>query len=72
MSFSKDAEITLEANPDSAGDWRALRTLPGQVSTVFPWAYVLHRRELRAVGRIHTFEQVRAAVDAVRKAKFKT
>ncbi len=28
--------------------------------------------ELRAVGRIHTFEQVRAAVDAARKAKFKT
>ena len=25
--LSKDAEITLEANPDSAGDWRALRTL---------------------------------------------
>ena len=24
---AKDAEITLEANPDSAGDWRELRTL---------------------------------------------
>ena len=70
--LSKDAEITLEANPDSAGDWRALRTLRragfnrislGMQSSI--------EGELRAVGRIHTFEQVRAAVDAARKAKFK-
>ena len=25
--ISRDAEITLEANPDSAGDWKALRAL---------------------------------------------
>ena len=25
--LSRDAEITLEANPDSAGDWKALRAL---------------------------------------------
>ena len=31
------AEITLEANPDSAGDWRALRACAGRASTASPW-----------------------------------
>ena len=34
---AKDAEITLEANPDSAGDWKALRSLANAASTASPW-----------------------------------
>ena len=30
FNVSKSAEITLEANPDSAGDWKALRALRRQ------------------------------------------
>ena len=71
-ALSADAEITLEANPDSAGDWRVLRALRragfNRISLGMQSAI---EEELRAVGRIHTFEQVRAAVAAARKAKLK-
>lgn len=68
---AKDAEITLEANPDSAGDWKMLRSLRrtgfNRLSLGMQSA---DDQELRAIGRIHTMEQVRAAVEAARKAKF--
>ena len=71
-ALSADAEITLEANPDSAGDWRVLRALRragfNRISLGMQSAI---EEELRAVGRIHTFEQVRAAVATARKAKLK-
>jgi oxygen-independent coproporphyrinogen-3 oxidase len=68
---AKDAEITLEANPDSAGDWKALRTLRragfNRLSLGMQSAC---DRELREIGRVHTMEQVTLAVEAARKAKF--
>jgi len=68
----REAEITLEANPDSAGDWRALRALRrcgfNRISLGMQSA---DDKELHAIGRIHTMEQVHAAVEAVRKAKLK-
>ena len=67
---AKDAEITLEANPDSAGDWKALRSLRrcgfNRISLGMQSAC---DEELRAIGRVHTAEQVRQAVEAARKAK---
>lgn len=69
-TLSRDAEITLEANPDSAGDWRTLRTLRragfNRISIGMQSAVA---EELEAVGRIHTFQQVEQAVEAARKAK---
>ena len=69
---AKDAEITFEANPDSATDWRALRTLRragfNRISLGMQSAC---DEELKAIGRIHTAEQVRQAVEAARKAKIK-
>lgn len=69
-TLSRQAEITLEANPDSAGDWKALRALRragfNRISLGMQSAV---DEELRAVGRIHTFAQVEAAVEAARKAK---
>ena len=66
------AEITLEANPDSAGDWRALRALRragfNRISLGMQSAC---DEELKAIGRIHTMEQVQQAVEAARKAKLK-
>lgn len=68
--LAHDAEITFEANPDSAGDWKALRTLRragfNRISIGMQSAV---DEELRAIGRIHTFDQVCAAVEAARKAK---
>ena len=69
-ALARDAEITLEANPDSAGDWKALRALRragfNRISLGMQSAV---DEELRSVGRIHTFSQVEAAVEAARKAK---
>ena len=69
-ALARDAEITLEANPDSAGDWKALRALRrAGVNRISIGMQSAHDDELRAIGRIHTFAQVEAAVEAARKAK---
>lgn len=68
----KKAEITLEANPDSIGDWRALRRLRrAGVNRISLGVQSAHDEELAAIGRIHTFAQVQEAVAAVRKAGIK-
>ena len=69
--IDRNAEVTLEANPDSAGDWKVLRTLRkvgfNRLSLGMQSAC---DEELREIGRVHTMEQLRTAVDAARKAKF--
>ena len=68
---AKGAEITLEANPESAGDFRALRTLRrAGFCRISLGMQSADDAELRSVGRIHTAAQVRAAVEAARKAGF--
>ncbi len=66
---ARDAEITVEANPESAGDWRALRSLRragfNRLSLGMQSAC---DEELRRIGRIHTAEETAAAVAAARKA----
>ena len=67
----RDAEITLEANPDSACDWKALKGLRktgfNRISLGMQSACA---EELSEIGRIHSPEQVKLAVEAARKAKF--
>ena len=67
--IARDAEITLEANPDSAGDWKALRSLRragfNRISLGMQSAC---DEQLRRIGRIHTSNQVGIAVEAARKA----
>ena len=69
--LSPKAEITLEANPDSAGDWKELRTLRrcgfNRLSLGMQSA---DDEELSEIGRVHTMAQTEAAVEAARKAKF--
>ena len=68
---TKDAEITLEANPDSACDWKELRTLrKAGFNRISLGMQSADDGELRQIGRVHTFAQVRTAVDAARKAGF--
>ena len=59
------AEITLEANPDSAGDWKELRTLRrcgfNRLSLGMQSA---DDEELSEIGRVHTMAQTEAAVEA--------
>jgi len=68
---AKDAEITLEANPESAGDFKELRTLRrAGFNRLSLGMQSADDNELRAIGRIHTAAQVKTAVEASRKAKF--
>ena len=67
--LSHDAEITVEANPDSACDVKALRTLHrAGVNRVSLGVQSADDDLLRRIGRIHTFDQVRQAAQAIRKA----
>lgn len=71
FKLSRDAEITVEANPESV-DFPTLRALRragfNRLSLGMQSAC---DSELRSVGRIHDFAQVEAAVQAARKAKWK-
>ena len=67
----RKAEITLEANPDSAGDRKALKALrKASFNRISLGMQSACDQELREIGRIHTMDQVRAAVEAARKAGF--
>lgn len=69
--LDKQAEITLEANPDSAGDWKELRALRrAGFNRLSLGMQSASDAELQTIGRVHTWEQVGAAVEAARKAKF--
>jgi oxygen-independent coproporphyrinogen-3 oxidase len=68
--LSKDAEITLEANPDSAGDWKTLSRLRrAGINRISLGMQSSDDGLLKEIGRIHTFAQVQTAVEAVRRAK---
>ena len=67
---AKDAEITLEANPDSLFDWKALRALRRLgLNRISLGVQSSDDAVLRSLGRIHTWQQVVEAADAVRRAK---
>ena len=69
---TRDAEITLEANPDSACDIKALRTLHrAGFNRLSLGVQSADDGLLRAIGRIHTFAQVQQSVTAARKAGFR-
>lgn len=65
------AEITFEANPDSAQDPPALAALRrAGFNRVSLGMQSADDGELRAIGRIHTMAQLRASVEALRQAGF--
>ncbi len=70
--LSRDAEITLEANPDSAGDWRALRSLRrAGINRLSLGVQSADDGMLRALGRPHTFAQAEEAAAAARRARIR-
>jgi len=69
--LAPDAEITLEANPDSAGDWRTLRALRrAGFNRLSLGVQSSDDAVLRRIGRIHTWEQAKQAAEAARRAGF--
>ncbi len=70
--MGRDAEITIEANPESAQNWRALRRLRrGGFNRLSLGVQAADDALLRAVGRIHTFADVERSVEALRRAGFR-
>ena len=70
FQVEKDAEITVECNPDSA-DYKLLHTLrKAGVNRLSLGMQSAHGAELARVHRIHTPQQTDQAVEAARKAKF--
>jgi len=70
--LASDAEITVECNPDSAGDWKALRQLRrAGFNRISLGVQSTDDALLQEIGRIHTFSQVTDAVAAARMAKLK-
>lgn len=70
-AVSADAEITLEANPDSAGGAEALRDLRrAGFNRISLGMQSASDTELAALGRVHTAGQVREAVEAAREGGF--
>ena len=68
----KHAEITLEANPDSAGDKKILKRLRrAGFNRLSLGVQSTDDEMLRSIGRIHTWQQTQDAVAAARKAGFK-
>lgn len=66
-----DAEITFEANPDSARDVSALRVLREVgFNRISLGAQSFDDRELLEIGRIHTAAEIARAVSAARAAGF--
>ncbi|MCI8910264.1 MAG: radical SAM family heme chaperone HemW [Oscillibacter sp.] len=69
--LAKDPEITLEANPESAGDWKTLRALRrAGFNRLSLGMQSAGSQNLLTLGRIHTAAETRAAVEAARKAGF--
>ncbi len=67
--LAKDAEVTMEANPDSVSE-RGLKALRrAGVNRISMGMQSGCDRELRDIHRPHTFEQVEQAVAAARRAK---
>ena len=67
----RDAEITLEANPDSVSPKMLAKLRSGGFNRLSLGMQSALDGELRAVGRPHTAEQTVQAVAAAQKAKFK-
>lgn len=68
---AKDAEVTVECNPDSATE-KLFHTLTRcGVNRISLGAQSAVDEELKIIGRVHTFEQVQQAVALARAAKIK-
>jgi len=70
-SVAETAEITFEANPDSARDVAALKQLRSAgFNRISLGMQSANDAELKAIGRIHTHAEAREAVAAAREAGF--
>ncbi|MBQ1196573.1 MAG: radical SAM family heme chaperone HemW [Clostridia bacterium] len=69
--ISEDCEITVEANPNSVTYPMLKRLRRAGVNRISFGMQSADSAELRVLGRTHSFEDVKSAVDAARRAKIK-
>lgn len=70
FSVQPDAEITVEANPDSMTDEFLTVSRQAGANRLSMGIQSAHDDELRAIGRIHTFAQAQDAFSRARQAGF--
>ncbi len=70
-ALAPDAEVTMEANPDSVDKGMLTRLRRAGINRLSLGVQSACDRDLAALHRPHTFEQAKAAVEAARKAKIK-
>lgn len=70
LSFARDIEITLEANPGTLEHGRFKGYRQAGISRLSLGVQSFHDRQLKALGRIHGAKEALAAVDAARRAGF--
>jgi oxygen-independent coproporphyrinogen-3 oxidase len=68
FDVAADAEITLEANPETVAEPRMAAYLDAGVTRVSMGAQTFDAEQLRRLGRIHTAERIAAAVADARRA----
>ncbi|MCD8190193.1 MAG: radical SAM family heme chaperone HemW [Clostridiales bacterium] len=71
LHLAKDCEFTMECNPDSVTPSLIRTVRKAGVNRISLGMQSAQDDELRAVGRPHTMEQTRKAVQAIRKGKIK-
>lgn len=67
-TLAPDAEVTLEANPTSVEAGRFLAYADGGVNRVSMGVQALNDIDLKALGRMHSVAEARAAFDVARSA----
>lgn len=68
FSVEKDAEVTLECNPATLTSEALSAWVSGGINRVSMGAQSAHEAELKALGRLHTWEDVCYTVEMVRLA----
>jgi oxygen-independent coproporphyrinogen-3 oxidase len=68
FDLTPDAEVTLEANPETVSEPRMAAYLDAGVTRVSMGAQTFDAEQLRRLGRIHTADRIAAAVTDARRA----
>ena len=70
VAISADAEITMEANPGSSEAEKFCALRAAGVNRLSIGIQSLDDRQLQALGRVHTSDEARAAIEAAKRARF--
>ncbi|MBC7236751.1 MAG: radical SAM family heme chaperone HemW [Chloroflexi bacterium] len=70
LPIAAEAEVTIEANPGTVGRTTLSVLRSAGVNRLSLGVQSLNEQELRLLGRVHTVDEARAAIEAARQAGF--